>query len=73
MHWDYVADASVSVQKVISNGAWHRVLWEIQGDTITVELNGTEVSLNGGIDMHPLRRNATVLVYLGARPYFPGE
>ena len=66
-------DSSASISRVLSDGAWHKVTWEVQGQSIVVEVNGSVSRIDGGINMHPANRNNSILLYLGARPYAPGE
>ena len=56
-----------------SDGAWHTVSWRLilSGFQVTVDASVVAV-VSAAVTPHTLRNNQAIL-YLGARPLFPGK
>ena len=74
-HCVYLCGAAgqITSQSRFNDGAWHTVSWRRIHSYLLVSFDDATVYLRANMNPFDPRFNQTLLLYLGARPFKPGE
>lgn len=69
-----LSETTLTSATQVSDGVWHKVVWTRIGTNVTMAIDGgTSVTAEANFRVHDNNSNSTITVFMGARPYIPGE